>query len=68
MNIRHESVGVITPYKQQSRKLQSMLRKYSNVFVNTVDSFQGQEKDIILISCVRSSTKSTNKSLGFLID
>jgi superfamily I DNA and/or RNA helicase len=37
--------------------------------VNTVDAFQGREKDIILISCVRSNQSASLKgSLGFLVD
>jgi superfamily I DNA and/or RNA helicase len=62
------SIGVITPYKQQMRRLQSALRQFDNVFTNTIDSFQGQEKDIVIISCVRASKRCSEKSLGFLID
>lgn len=51
------SIGVITPYKQQMRRLQQSLKQFGNVFTNTIDSFQGQEKDIILISCVRASKR-----------
>lgn len=50
------------------RRLQNTLRHQSHVFINTIDSFQGQEKDIILISTVRASKKKHAKSLGFLID
>jgi len=37
--------------------------------VNTVDAFQGSEKDIIIFNCVRSNHESmVEKSLGFLLD
>lgn len=54
-------MGIITPYKQQMNELKSQFEKllganYSTlVEINTVDSFQGREKDVILFSCVRSS-------------
>jgi senataxin len=58
-------IGVITPYKQQMRKLQNSLRSYPNVFTNTIDSFQGQEKDIIIISCVRSSSNCSHQCSSY---
>lgn len=37
--------------------------------VNTVDAFQGSEKDIIIFNCVRSNSEElVEKSLGFLLD
>ena len=37
--------------------------------VNTVDAFQGSEKDIIIFNCVRSNSEEMiQKSLGFLLD
>ncbi|KAL6936770.1 hypothetical protein ACO0OL_001320 [Hanseniaspora opuntiae] len=65
-------IGVVSPYKEQvqlirrlfERKFGSMI--FQTVAVETVDSFQGQEKTIMIFSCVRSSDTST--SIGFLKD
>ncbi|KAL6934014.1 hypothetical protein ACO0R3_001797 [Hanseniaspora guilliermondii] len=65
-------IGVVSPYKEQvhlirrlfDRKFGSMI--FQTVAVETVDSFQGQEKTIMIFSCVRSSDTST--SIGFLKD
>jgi senataxin len=62
------SVGVITPYVAQVTALQEKCGKYDNhdllsVQVQTIDSFQGGEKDIIILSTVRCNT---NENIGFL--
>lgn len=62
-------IGVIAPYKAQTRLLNSLLNDnipediMSITSVNTVDSFQGQERDIIYISLTRSNDKG---EIGFL--
>lgn len=64
--------GLISPYKAQVQYLRSRIRK-SNFFrpfrhlltVNTVDGFQGQERDVIFISLVRANEKG---NIGFLND
>lgn len=65
-------VGIISPYKVQTQYLRQQIKKredfrpYRSVIsVNTVDGFQGQERDIILISLVRSND---NGQIGFLSD
>ena len=65
-------VGVISPYKVQTQYLRSLIRKRKEfkpfrhcISVNTVDGFQGQERDIILISLVRSNEQG---NIGFLND
>ena len=65
-------VGVISPYKVQTQYLRSLIRKRAEfkpfrnmISVNTVDGFQGQERDIILISLVRSNEQG---NIGFLND
>lgn len=68
----HIDVGVISPYRAQVQLLRRMARKdeffkpYRKcVTVNTVDGFQGQERDIIVISLVRSNDDG---QIGFLSD
>ena len=65
-------VGVISPYRAQVQLLRRLIRKkeffkpYRNlVTVNTVDGFQGQERDVIVISLVRANADG---QIGFLSD
>ena len=60
------SIGVITFYAKQRQNisLEVQNKKLSNVAVNTVDGFQGSERDIIIISCVRGGPGG----IGFLKD
>jgi superfamily I DNA and/or RNA helicase len=65
-------VGIISPYRAQVQLLRQLLRKEewvkpfrSLISVNTVDGFQGQERDIIVISLVRSNDEG---QIGFLRD
>ena len=64
--------GLISPYKAQVQYIRSLLKKNSFfrpykklITVNTVDGFQGQEKDVIFISLVRAND---NGHIGFLND
>ena len=65
-------VGIISPYRAQVQYLRQLLKKreyfkpFRNLItVNTVDGFQGQERDIIVISLVRSNDEG---QIGFLRD
>ena len=65
-------VGIISPYRAQVQLLRRMLMKWEffkpfrrQISVNTVDGFQGQERDIIVISMVRSNDEG---QIGFLRD
>ena len=65
-------VGIISPYRAQVQYIRRMLMKHDffkpfrrYISVNTVDGFQGQERDIILISLVRANE---NGDIGFLRD
>ena len=57
-----EQIGVITPYKAQVNKLKKNLDK--KIAVGTVDAFQGQEKDLIILSTVVSENIPISKFLG----
>ncbi|KAF6202501.1 hypothetical protein GE061_002897 [Apolygus lucorum] len=61
------TVGIIVPYQNQRALIANLIkdrkdRVLDGVVVNTIDSFQGQEKDVIILSCVRT------KRIGFLAD
>jgi len=59
------SVGVISPYRGQIDILSDLFNEEKMVTVNTIDSFQGQERDVIYLSLVRSNDRS---EIGFLRD
>ena len=65
-------VGIISPYRAQVQYLRQLIRKREFfkpfrqlISVNTVDGFQGQERDVILISLVRANDEG---QIGFLSD
>ena len=73
MGVDASQIGVITPYDGQKKYVQEHMRRsgsmaasvYENIEVNSVDAFQGREKEIMLVSCVRSSE---SQGIGFLSD
>lgn len=65
-------VGIISPYRAQVQYIRHLIKKTDFfkpfrkiISVNTVDGFQGQERDIILVSLVRSNADG---QIGFLRD
>ena len=65
-------IGIISPYRAQTRYLRHLIKRNpffkpikKVISVNTVDGFQGQERDIIVISMVRSNDRG---NIGFLND
>ena len=84
------SLAVLTPYKEQARRLEERIRSELAVgnlrdleqfrtrdgklgtevseLVGTVDSFQGDEADIVVVSLVRNNHHSGSRALGFLSD
>eukprot|EP00966_Prymnesium_polylepis_P117375 2712583-Prymnesium_polylepis.2 len=71
--LRPSEVGIVTPYKAQERLLLNTLQGAddggdgapSSAEVATIDSFQGREKEVIILSCVRANVWG---HLGFLAD
>lgn len=66
------TMGIITPYSAQVDQLHKLAEAsaileplYRYITINTVDAFQGQERDVIIISFVRSNDKG---EVGFLAD
>ena len=64
------SIALISPYREQVLHMQDTVAEDSklrdrSLDINTIDAFQGQERDVIYISLVRSNSKS---EIGFLSD
>jgi senataxin len=64
-------IGIVTPYRQQLGELKRIFQQrygpaiLTGVEFNTVDAFQGRERDIIIFSCVRAAEEG---GVGFLSD
>jgi superfamily I DNA and/or RNA helicase len=68
--IAGSEIGIISPYAEQVRLIRSQIQddadlKKLDIQTDTIDGFQGQEKDLICISLVRSNN---NNEIGFLKD
>ncbi len=74
--VKPEEIGIISAYKEQIKTIRNLLKQNEiitdeellNSMVNTLDSFQGQERDLIIYSFVRSKrrAKPGDKRIGFL--
>ena len=68
-NINDKSIGIITPYDSQKNKIKKALFdnniNNNNIIVDTIDGFQGMERDIIIVSLVRSNNYGR---IGFVND
>ncbi|CAM3909719.1 AAA domain-containing protein [Mucilaginibacter galii] len=70
--VNFPTIAVISPYKEQIRLLKEQLLNHpalsvhgDKIAVNTIDSFQGQERDVVYISMTRSNNEG---DIGFLSD
>lgn len=66
----NQSIGIISPYKDQVKYISALIEEEEeyrgfDIQVNSIDGFQGQEKDVIYISLVRSNDQG---EIGFLKD
>ncbi|RQM25557.1 hypothetical protein B5M09_005467 [Aphanomyces astaci] len=61
-------IGIISPYKSQIEAIKDALHAAkltkAKIEVNTVDGFQGREKEIIIVSCVRTLRSGDNSFWG----
>ncbi|XP_054714486.1 regulator of nonsense transcripts 1-like [Uloborus diversus] len=72
-SVKPEQIGIITPYEGQRAYLVQYMqyngslhaKLYQDIEVASVDAFQGREKDLIIMSCVRSNE---HQGIGFLND
>ncbi len=58
-----DQIGLITPYKEQQRLLASRISDQADI--GTVDSFQGQERDVVILDLVRANP---HNEVGFTLD
>lgn len=61
LGVKVKDIGIISPYSDQVK----LIQEKTEIEVKTVDGFQGREKEIIIISSVRSNDKG---NIGFLND
>jgi ATP-dependent RNA/DNA helicase IGHMBP2 len=66
IGVKKDEIGVITPYRGQVKLIKSKMPKnMQDIDVSSVDGFQGREKEVIIISLVRSNEDS---NIGFVHD
>lgn len=68
--VTEKDIGIITPFKQQQRDISHHLAAMNlkNITVGTVETFQGQERNVMILSTVRSKIFEHNgkEHIGFL--
>ena len=72
-NIPPDEIGVVVPYRAQSRLIRSLLRRtiqdesiYAHIIVDTVERMQGQEREVVLVSFATSSLAFALRVAEFL--
>jgi hypothetical protein len=59
--VKPQDIGIVSPYKSQITKIKKKLGMFEGLEIGTTEYFQGREKNIMIISTVKSKT-----SVGFL--
>merc|ERR1719391_1146015 len=64
--VRVEDIAVVTPYNLQVELLRGNLRpQFPDLDIKSVDGFQGREKEVVILSLVRSNP---SREVGFLTE
>ncbi|MFH2204795.1 MAG: ATP-binding protein [Elusimicrobiota bacterium] len=63
-----EDVGIIAPYRAQCNRIRFLLGKKSRVLCSTVERFQGQEREMVILSLTSSHIRYLARLAGFLFD
>ena len=61
-----KDIAIISPYNSQVQLLKQYLLNFREIDVKSVDGFQGGERDVVILSLVRSSPKGGQAGIGFL--
>jgi DNA replication ATP-dependent helicase Dna2 len=72
-NVSPEKIGVVAPYRAQSRLIRSLLRRtmedetiWNQIVVDTVERMQGQEREVVLVSFTTASPSFAAQMADFL--
>jgi ATP-dependent RNA/DNA helicase IGHMBP2 len=65
LGLPESQIAVISPYDGQVQRIRQLLAQFPDLEVDTVDGFQGREKEAIVVSLVRANPEG---ELGFLAD
>jgi DNA replication ATP-dependent helicase Dna2 len=57
--LAEDQIGVISPYREQLKVIAHRVSMHPKIEVKTVDSFQGRDKDCVIMSLVRSNNTKT---------
>ena len=69
VGLKQEEIAVITPYNGQVEILKKLLLiDFPKLEIRSVDGFQGGEREAVVLSLVRSSTRKGGNAIGFLKD